>query len=56
LGFRGYGLMMRLQKAENLRDLHEMLSAFAQALVKRKGMETATPIVSALEQMIVRRP
>jgi len=56
LGFRGYGLMMRLQKAENLRDLHEMLSAFAQALVKRKGMEAATPIVSALEQMIVRRP
>jgi hypothetical protein len=56
MGFRGYGLMMRLQKAENLRDLHEMLSAFAQALVKRKGMEAATPIVSALEQMIVRRP
>ena len=56
LGFRGYGLMMRLQKAENLRDLHEMLSAFAQALVKRKGMEAATPIVSGLEQMIVRRP
>ena len=55
LGFRGYGLMMRLQKTENLRDLHEMLPDFAQALVKRKGMEAATPIVSALEQMIVRK-
>ena len=55
LGFRGYGLMMRLQKAENLRDLHEMLPDFAQALVKRKGMEAATPIVTALEQMIVRK-
>jgi len=55
LGFRGYGLLMRLRKAKNLRDLHEMLPDFAQTLVKRKGMEAATPIVSALEQMIVRR-
>ena len=55
LGFRGYGLMIRLKKAENLRDLHEMLPDFAQSLVKRKGMGAATPIVSALEQMIMRR-
>ena len=55
LGFRGYGLMMRIQKTENLRDLHEMLPDFAQSLVKRKGMEAATPIVSELEQMIVRK-
>jgi hypothetical protein len=55
LGFRGYGLLMRLRKAENLRDLHEMLPDFAQSLVKRQGMATATPIVSALEQMIVRK-
>lgn len=56
LGFRGYGLTKRLQKSENLRDLHEMLPDFAQSLVKRKGMAVAAPIVSALEQMIVRRP
>jgi hypothetical protein len=55
LGFRGYGLMMRLQKTENLRDLHEMLPDFAQSLVKRKGMALATPIVTALERMIVRK-
>lgn len=55
LGFRGYGLMMRLQKAENLRDLHEMLPDFAQSLVKRKSMEFATPVVTELEQMIVRK-
>ena len=53
LGFRGYGLVLRLQKAENLRDLHDMLPDFAQSLVKRKGMEAASPIVRALEQMIV---
>ena len=55
LGFRGYLMMMRLQKTENLRDLREMLPEFAQALVKRKGIEFATPIVSGLEQMIVRK-
>lgn len=55
LGFRGYGMLMRLRKAKNLRDLHEMLPDFAQTLAKRKGMEAAAPIVSALEQMIVRR-
>ena len=55
LGFRGYLMMMRLQKAENLRDLRELLTEFAQALVKRKGIEFATPVVSGLEQMIVRK-
>jgi hypothetical protein len=55
LGFRGYLMMMRLQKAENLRDLHEMLPDFAQALVKRKGIEGATPSGSAREQMVVRK-
>ena len=45
LGFRGYLMMMRLQRAENLRDLHDFLPDFAQALVKRIGMEAATPIV-----------
>jgi hypothetical protein len=55
LGFRGYGLLMRLRKAKNLRDLHEMLPDFALTLVKRKGLEAATPIVSALEQMIIHR-
>jgi len=55
LGFRGYLMMMRLQKAENLRDLRELLTEFAQALVKRKGIDFATPVVSGLEQMIVRK-
>jgi hypothetical protein len=55
LGLRGYGFILRLQKTENLRDIHEMLPDFAQSLVKRKGMAVATPIVTALEQMIVRK-
>ena len=55
LGFRGYLMMMRLQRAENLRDLHDFLPDFAQALVKRIGMESATPIVSELERLIVVR-
>ena len=53
LGFRGYMMMMRLQRAENLRDLHDLLPDFAKALVKRIGIEKATPIVSELERLIV---
>ena len=53
LGFRGYLLMMRLQRAENLRDLHDLLPDVAKALVKRIGIEAATPIVSELERLIV---
>jgi hypothetical protein len=54
LGFRGYMMMMRLQRANNLRDLHDLLPDFAKALVKRVGIDAAAPIVSRLEQLIVR--
>ena len=52
LGFRGYMMMMRLQRAANLRDLHDLLPDFAQALVKRLGVDAATPIVTSLQQLI----
>jgi hypothetical protein len=52
LGFRGYGLMMRLQKTANVRDLHDLLPDFAKALVKRIGMGPATPIVDSIERLI----
>ncbi|MGE5171154.1 MAG: hypothetical protein ACM3JC_12395 [Rudaea sp.] len=52
LGFRGYGLMMRLEKTANIRDLHDLLPDFAKALVKRIGMPAATPIVSSIERLI----
>ena len=54
LGFRGYLMMMRLQRAGNLRDLHDLLPDLAQALVKRLGLDAATPIVQELQQLIVR--
>jgi hypothetical protein len=54
LGFRGYMMMMRLQRASNLRDLHDLLPDFAKAMVKRVGMDAATPIVGELERLIVR--
>jgi len=56
LGFRGYLLMMRLQRAANLRDLHDFLPDFAQALVKRIGIDAASPIVAEFERLIVTRP
>jgi hypothetical protein len=55
LGFRGYGLMMRLQKTANVRDLHDLLPDFAKALVKRIGMAPATPIVDTIERLITGR-
>jgi hypothetical protein len=55
LGFRGYGLMMRLQKTANVRDLHDLLPDFAKALVKRIGMGPATPIVNEIERLITGR-
>jgi hypothetical protein len=54
LGFRGYMLMMRLQRAENLRDLHDFLPDFAQALAKRIGVDAAGPLVAELERLIAR--
>jgi hypothetical protein len=56
LGFRGYLLMLRLQRAENLRDLHDFLPDFAQALVKRIGIDAAAPIVAEFERLIITRP
>jgi hypothetical protein len=53
LGFRGYMMMMRLQRASNLRDLRDLLPDFAKAMVKRMGMDAATPIVSEVEQLIL---
>lgn len=52
LGFRGYLMMMRLQRAANLRDLHDLLPDFAQALTKRLGVDAATPIVAELQRLI----
>jgi hypothetical protein len=54
LGFRGYMMIMRLQRANNLRDLHDLLADFAKAMVKRVGIDAATPIVGELERSIVR--
>ena len=56
LGLRGYLLIMRVERAANLRDLHDLLPDVAKALVKRIGLEAATPIVADLEQLIGVRP
>jgi hypothetical protein len=52
LGLRGYGLMLRLQRASNLRDLHDLLPDLAQSLVKRIGINGATPIVERMEHLL----
>lgn len=52
LGFRGYLMMMRLQRAENLRDLRDFLPDFAQALAKRIGEAKAGAIVAGIQRLI----
>ena len=52
LGFRGYLMMMRLQRAENLRDLHDMLVDLGQAVAKRAGKDVSTTLVGELERLI----
>jgi hypothetical protein len=52
LGLAGYALRTRVQKCANLRDVHDLLPDLARALVKRLGIERATPIVEAIERLI----
>ena len=47
-------MMMRLQRANDRRDLHDLLPDFATAMVKRVGIDAATPIVGDLKRAIVR--
>ena len=53
MGFRGYGMMMRLQKTANIRDLRDLLPDFAAGLLKRAGADVATPIVTAVEAILL---
>ena len=52
LGFRGYTLMMRLQRTSTLADLRQLLPDLARAIVKRIGMDAATPVVVEIEQLL----
>ena len=53
MGFRGYGMMMRLQRTANIRDLRDLLPDFAAALLKRTGAEVATPLVAEIEAILL---
>ena len=53
MGFRGYGMMMRLQKTANIRDLRDLLPDFAGSLLKRAGADVATPIVTEVEAILL---
>ena len=55
LGLRGYTLTLKVQRSANLGELHGLLREFAAALVKRTGIDEATPIVSGIETLITRK-
>ena len=52
VGRDGHDLIARLEQTAGILDLHALLPDFAKALVRRVGLEPATPIVSSLERLI----
>ena len=52
VGPHGHDLIARLEQTANVLDLHALLPDFAKALVRRVGLEPATPIVSSIERLI----
>jgi hypothetical protein len=52
IGRQGHDLIARLEQTTNVLDLHGLLPDFAKALVRRVGLEPATPIVSSVERLI----
>jgi len=52
VGPNGRDLLARLEQTANVLDLHALLPDFAKALVRRVGLEPATPIVSSIERLI----
>lgn len=45
-------LRARLSQTTSARDLHALMPQFAKALVKRVGIEPASPIVTAIDRLI----
>lgn len=52
VGRAGDPLLARLDKTTGIHDLHALLPDFAKALVKRVGLEPATPIITSIERLI----
>ena len=52
VGPHGHDLLARLERTASVIDLHALLPDFAKALVRRVGLEPATPIVSSIERLI----
>ena len=52
VGDHGNDLGARLDNMASVRDLHALLPDFARALVRRVGLEPATPIITSIERLI----
>jgi hypothetical protein len=52
VGEPGQPMLERLERTSCVHDLHDLLPDFAKALVKRVGLEPATPIISSIERLI----
>ncbi|HJU21724.1 MAG TPA: hypothetical protein VJ891_04385 [Casimicrobiaceae bacterium] len=55
LGENAADLRARLSHAESAVDLHALMPEFTKALVRRVGIEPASPIVTAIDRLIATR-
>ncbi|MDO8653532.1 MAG: hypothetical protein Q7R66_15220 [Undibacterium sp.] len=52
LGLRGYGLQLKVERAGNIQDFHELRRPYVEAVLKAKGKEMARSLRDRLDQLL----
>lgn len=52
LGLRGFNLQMKVERAQNLQDFHELRRPYIQAILNAKGKEMAISLRDRLDQLL----
>jgi hypothetical protein len=56
LGLRGFALQMKVERAGNLQDFHELRNVYIEAVLKAKGKEMARSLRDRLDQLLYADP
>lgn len=52
LGLRGYSLQLKVERAANIQDFHELRRPYVEAVLKAKGKEMARSLRDRLDQLL----
>jgi hypothetical protein len=52
LGLRGYALQLKVERASNLEDFHQLRESYIEAVLKAKGQEMARSLRDRLDQLL----